>query len=188
MWLSTTDIENVMEQYHAAHPTFKFIGVHPRDFTAMARSGGSCISGTDVCDPPLADLHKKKNIKHIGAVFNMDKHDQRGSHWVSCFISMDATKPMYGAYYYDSVARPPPPEIAAWMLKIQKIVDGFQKSDRPFELAYNRERRQFQNTECGMFSMVFLTVAMRNADTFTAICNAMGNDRDMNTLRQVMYR
>ncbi|PNH04423.1 hypothetical protein TSOC_009403 [Tetrabaena socialis] len=190
MWLSTVDIEKVMEQYAASHQNFKFMGVHPRDFMTVKSMLGTCIGGNVVCKPSLPEL-RETGIAHMGVVFNLDRHDQRGSHWVACFISLDDRAPMYGAYYYDSVARPPPPEIASWMVQLQKGVAkviGTTSQTRPFDLAYNRVRRQFQNTECGMFSMVFLAVAMRNEKTFADICTDMGNDQDMNKLRHVMYR
>lgn len=93
---------------------------------------------------------------------------------------------MYGAYYYDSVARPPPPEIATWILRLR---DTAPSSTRHFELAYNQDRRQFQNTECGIFAMHFLVTAVENTSaSFVDICKSMGYDRDMSVLRHAMFR
>ena len=181
-WLSTPDIERVMRQYEDAHADFKFLGVHPRDFTVILY-GSTCIAGKRVCSPDFDD-----GFKHIGVVFNMDRHDQSGSHWVACFISIDASKAMYGAYYYDSLARPPPPEIAAWMLQVKRDVERRTRTTRAFEVSYNRGRRQFKNTECGMFAMVFLTQSIANDRTFEVICEEMGSDQDMIKQRRIMYR
>ena len=182
MWLSTRDIEKVMRQYQEGFANFRFLGVYPRDFTTVRH--GRCLAGREICSNEFI----YSGIDHAGLVFNMDRHDQAGSHWVACFVSLDESKPLYGVYYYDSIARPPPPEIATWILRVQEDVLNSKPKKRRFEVAYNRERRQFANTECGMFAMVFLSVAMKNEETFRQICNAMGTDRDMNILRNVMYR
>lgn len=183
-WLSTVDIEKVMKQYEASHTDFQFLGVFPRDFTSVTRSSApECLAGAHVCNLKPGEPSQRK---HMGIVFNLDRHDQKGSHWVCCFVSVDPDKPMYGAYYYDSVARPPPMEVAKWMLDLRSRL--LIKSDRKFEVVYNRVRRQFYNTECGMFVIRFLTVAMENNKTFETISNEMGYDDDMNALRRVMFR
>lgn len=41
-WLSSTDIENVMNQYEAAYPHFEFIGPVPIDFDSKEKDG-TCI-------------------------------------------------------------------------------------------------------------------------------------------------
>lgn len=181
-WLSTSDIEVVMQQYQRLHPDFAFLGVHPRDFASLDHTHGA-----DIRNVPL-EQYIKKGIHHAGAVLNLDRNDQAGSHWVACFLSIDPARPLYGAYYYDSVARPPPHEIAAWMVNLRDRVQALDKRERKFELTYNKERRQFQNTECGMFAMFFLAVAMRNSCTFERICKDMGTDKDMAAMRHVMFR
>lgn len=187
MWLSTKDIGKVMQQYQAKYDDFKFMGVFPRDFATAKGSDGTCIAGKKVCEPPIDHL-SSYGIRHLGMVLNMDRHDQSGSHWVACFVSFDATKPLYGAYYYDSVARPPPPEVATWILKLRDTVRAQEVSTRDFEVAYNRERRQFKNSECGMFAMYFLSLAMRNEMDFSDLCSSMGGDEAMQALRHIMFR
>jgi hypothetical protein len=124
----------------------------------------------------------KKGVRTLGAVFNMDKHDQAGSHWVAVFVSLDKTRKMYGAFYYDSIGRPPPEEIGTWMHSLKVLVD-----DTDFKLTFNQERRQYRNTECGMFAMHFLDKALTSTMTFRDVCESMGNDDDMLRLRGVMY-
>ena len=189
MWLSSIDIDNVMKQYTSVHEDFIFLGVFPRNFTEVVTSGSTtCLAGEKVCNLNVDKLISSGKM-HIGVVFNLDRHDRRGSHWVACFISLDASKPLYGAYYYDSVARPPPFEAAKWMLEIQEKVKALgTAANQQFKIEYNVRRRQFHNTECGMFSIYFLTVAMKNDTTFDEICNDMGTDDDMFALRRVMFR
>jgi hypothetical protein len=186
-WLSTIDIERVMQQYDSQE--FKFLGVFPRDF-ADAGPRHRCLATRDVCAPPLRKL-AAAGVRGLGIVFNLDRHSQRGSHWVACFVSLDPDGPMYGAYYYDSVARPPPPEIAEWIVKLQDSMDRGRHRERQnkrFEIAYNRERRQFEDAECGIFAIAFLTSALRNDRSFSDVCKRMGDDDDMHALRNVFYR
>lgn len=190
-WLSTVDIDNVMKQYEASSPEFKFLGVFPRNFTEVLKGSEACIAGTHVCDlqPHLGPAQAPRTPKCMGIVFNLDRHNQSGSHWVACFISID-TDPgakMFGAYYYDSVARPPPMEVAKWMVSVKVKVDA-QSPHRVFELKYNKTRRQFQNTECGIFVIHFLTRAMKNNATFDSLCRDTGYDDDMLALRKTFFR
>jgi hypothetical protein len=152
-----------------------------------------CLAGEHVCDLNVDKLWRSKRY-HIGIVLNMDTHDRRGSHWVACFISINPQKPMYGAYYYDSSAHPPPQEIAQWMLQVRqkveqsRFIQTLEANKRPFQMAYNHARRQFMFSECGMFAIHFLTTAKQNATTFEELCNAMGYDDDMFALRKVVFR
>ena len=191
-WLSTHDIERVMEQYDYKSD-FKFLGVHPRNFTQKIFVN-SCLAGKDVCEPRF-EKFARDGVKSLGIVFNMDRHDQAGSHWVACFVSLDPGRKMYGAYYYDSIARPPPPEIATWMLDVKATFEKFMRfgrfdthNNKTFEVAYNHERRQFRNSECGMFAMTFLETAMEYEGTFQELSREMGGDEDMIRLRRVLYR
>ena len=193
-WLNTGDITRVMKQYELSDRHFKFLGVYPRDFTSRIHNMKVCMAGEHVCDLDVDSLWKNKRY-HIGIVLNTDTHDRDGSHWVACFISINPNKPMYGAYYYDSSSHPPPQEVFEWMLHVRKkveqsrfIVKSEEAYRHSFEIAHNHERRQFRNTECGMFAIHFLTTAKQNATTFRELCNAMGYDDDMFALRKVLFR
>ena len=84
-WLSTTDIENVIKQYENEYPNFRFIGAVPIDFDSTY-GVGQCIVN-ELCKINLKKMLLAK-IFQIGIVFNLDKHDQDGSHWVSMFIDL----------------------------------------------------------------------------------------------------
>jgi hypothetical protein len=84
-WLTNFDIEKVMKQYELSEPTFKFIGPTTIDFDSKPEYwGGRCVL-EDLCRFDLARFIRAKRTK-IGIVFNLDKHDQSGSHWVSLYI------------------------------------------------------------------------------------------------------
>lgn len=103
-WLSTIDILNSLKQYDDANPDFKFIGPTPIDFDHKL-SLNQCVEN-DLCNIDIEKL-VKDGIRKIGVVFNLDKHTESGSHWVSMFIDLN-----HGSiYYFDSVGTHPPPEI-----------------------------------------------------------------------------
>jgi hypothetical protein len=149
-WLSNFDIEDVMRQYER-EPSFSysFLGVVPVDF-AEAGDGGACWA-PEMCRLQLRDL-VAKGKRCCGFIINLDRHDEPGSHWTCVFAVLDKTLPSYGAYYYDSVAMSWPKEVHTYLLKWQREMEAVNKGKR-FPLKYNRTRHQYQNTECGMFSM-----------------------------------
>ena len=81
MWLATDDIEDVMEQYEDAIPSFEFIGPVPLDFAKKSPvpSWGTCIID-EMCKLDIQKM-KKGGTEHIGICFNFDPHDMPGSHW-----------------------------------------------------------------------------------------------------------
>jgi hypothetical protein len=178
-WLDTYDIERVMSQYKASHRDFDFLGVYASDFEVIGSNRRAMYRS-----------HVDKRYDRFGAIFNMDRHDQPGSHWVACYISLNPARKMFGVYYYDSLAKPPLPPIVKWIVYVSKEFQKYmiQVTDREFVLTYNRIRRQYENTECGMYSMVFLNAAINTDETFEGICDAMGNDDDMNEARKLLFR
>ena len=65
MWLSTSDIDKVMEQYEDAYPKFKYMGANPIDFDL--KLGNTCVLG-DICS---LDVENKRR-KIVRMVFNTD--------------------------------------------------------------------------------------------------------------------
>lgn len=186
-WLTTDDIQNVMMQYEKRYPTFKFIGVFPIDFAARHGSG-VCIEER-MCRLDVSKLHKA-GIRRIAMVFNLDKHNQSGSHWVSYYVGMDRSRLNFGAYFYDSVAKAPPPEVQQLTSRLAGQVGTLftPRVASRFEKRYNVTRRQFKNSECGVFSMHFLVRMIESKESFADICKSMGTDADMNAYRNVFYR
>jgi hypothetical protein len=117
-WLNTLDIFDVLNQYNIAFSDFKFLTVTPIDFdTRIIRADLT----SDVCvDNKLCNLeiieYLKNGITRLGAVFNLDRHDQSGSHWTSLFADLSKGE----IYYFDSVAKTLPGEIVKLVLRIIK--------------------------------------------------------------------
>ena len=176
-WLNTYDILYVMEQYEKLYQNFKFLGVYPIDFTQKTDSG-SCI-GDMMCDFHIKNLSSKYN--RFGLILNLDKHNEPGSHWVAIYCNLNPKKTNYGIYYYDSVATAPDKNVMHFMKKIKA-----QTENSDFEVKYNRIQKQFQNTECGMFSIIFLTQCLKNVP-FKYICKYMRSDEEINRIRDIIY-
>ena len=182
-WLSTDDIQNVMSQYEKLHKDFKFMGVFSLDFAK--RINNVCI-GENMCDFDITSL---KNKKRFAMVINLDYHNQPGSHWVALYCSLYPRKNNFGIYYYDSTSMPPYPEVIEFIKRIkeQVIRDFPPKTANKFEIAYNTIQRQFKNTECGMFCIVFLTQCIKNIK-YLDICKYMKTDDGIHAIRDILYR
>ena len=149
-WLSNFDIAAVLRQYEKAHTDFKLLGPSSIDYdTKLKEDGGRCV-WDDLCKLSLQKLLKQGKTK-LGIVFNLDKHDQPGSHWVSMFVDLEDGI----IFYYDSAMNTVPTEITR--LKDEIISQGKQL-DNPIKFKYikNKIAHQDTNTECGMFSLFFI--------------------------------
>ena len=149
-WLSNYDIEDVMNQYDKC-PKYKyaFLGVFPIDFSEEDKFGRCLYS--KICS---LDIKKyiNKNIKHLGLITNLDKHNQSGSHWTSTFIIIDPRNKCYGAHYYDSNGINIPLYVKKFINNIKKSLQTIYPNNK-FRITYNTLKHQKKNTECGMFSM-----------------------------------
>lgn len=114
-WLNTLDIEAEMRLYSLAFPEFEFLSVSPIDFDLRIRRG---INSEQCVDENLCNLNIRKQFtsgkKYIAAVFNLDKHNQSGSHWTAFFVSLKLGE----SYYYDSVANFMPKEVVELINRI----------------------------------------------------------------------
>jgi hypothetical protein len=168
-WLSNYDIEDVAKQYELSNPEFKMIGPTSIDFdTKLPENGGTCVL-EDLCNFNLVNFIKTKKTK-IGIVFNLDRHDQSGSHWVSLFIDINAKY----IIYFDSADNDIPPEIWKKNLtgKIIPLVNRIinQGNEIGIKLKfYNNSGNQHQqsNTECGMYSLFFIITMLTGETVFT---------------------
>lgn len=185
-WLNTYDILYVMEQYENKYKDFLFLGVYPIDF-AQKTSSGSCI-GDQMCSFNIRNM-LAKGKRRFGLVINTDPHDKGGQHWFALYCNVNRRRNNFGIYYYDSVAYPASPLMKDFMAKIKSQVDETfsKKLASRFEVKHNVVRRQYKNTECGVFSIVFLTQCLKNIP-FDEVCKRMRTDDEVNKLRDVLYR
>jgi len=182
-WLTDLDISMVMKQYESKYKYFKFIGPSPIDFDKKvsrdklpwAKQSGEyndevCV-WEELCTLSIKELLRKK-ISQVGIVFNLDRYDEPGSHWVSLYISLgEPAKPKRrkqylegGApdkshpfiFYFDSTGREAPPEIKKLIKRIQVQSRTIVPSLHITEYNNNGKDHQKKNTECGMYALFFL--------------------------------
>jgi hypothetical protein len=171
-WLSNYDIFEVTKQYEATYPEFKMIGPTTIDFDTELPENGKCVL-EDLCKFSLESFIHAKKTK-IGIVFNLDKHYESGSHWVSMFIDL---KHKF-IFYFDSADNEIPPEI--WQSKpknvnnILPLVNRIMKQGKElktpihFKFYNNRGvRHQNENTECGMYSLFFIITMLTGKTPFS---------------------
>lgn len=184
-WLNTYDILKVMKQYEKRYNDFSFLGVFPIDFQAKDENGQCIASG--MCDFNIKRL-LSKDKKRFAMILNLDKHNEPGSHWVSLYCNMSPNRNNFGIYYYDSVAYAPPKEVALFMKNVKtQIINHFDKdTSSKFTMKHNKIQKQFANTECGVFSEVFLTQICKDIK-YEDICAKMKTDSEINKIRDVLY-
>ena len=151
-WLSNYDIGDVLKQYERTYPVFKYFEPSPIEFDSKPDGkNGSCVSN-ELCKFNLKDYYTDKNKTKFGMVFNLDKHDEPGSHWVSLFTDLkDKEKPFI--MYFDSAGDEIQPEIKELADRIIK-----QANDLGIKLTSNYESIEHQrgNSECGMYCLYYI--------------------------------
>lgn len=158
-WLNTYDILHVMGQYE--DESFKFLGVFPVDFNVVV--GDTCVV-REMCRFSINNL-RKEGIESFGIVFNLDRHDQPGSHWVSCYSNINPKNKKFGIAYYDSGGVKPPKTIQRFMKSVRdEVFSIFRDHKQKFHVKYNNNQHQFLDTECGIFSMLFIVLCKENPD------------------------
>jgi hypothetical protein len=150
-WLSNFDIFEVLRQYEISHKHFKIIGPTPIDFDTRPKDMNEQCVWEELCSFSLKHQIEQKKTK-IGVVFNLDKHDEPGSHWVSLFIDIDNKF----LFYLDSAGEEIKPEIKVFVERIKK--QGKEMANKihfNFYENYPFEHQMGEN-ECGMYSLFFI--------------------------------
>ena len=179
-WLSTSDIQSVMKQYEHSHKGFYFVGAVPVDFENQSDNGeiGKCVIQA-LCNVRIKQWWKQ-GIRQVGIIYNLDPHDEPGSHWVSSVIDLENNH----VYYYDSFGIEQPYEINTFMENISTQLEDFHNT--PCTIHTNDNRHQFRNTECGVYSMYFIA-SMIDGVSYDEFINNGLNDVQMNKYRHVFY-
>lgn len=152
-WLSNFDIEKVIKQYERKYPNFKFIGTTFIDFDTKLQD--SCVEPL-LCDFELQSYVGNKN--KIGIIFNLDKHYQGGSHWVSMFIDLEDKF----IFYFDSNGTIIPKQMKKL---VNRIIKQGKELKNPIHFKFYQNYptvHQYTNTECGMYSLFFLITMLTN--------------------------
>lgn len=179
-WLSSVDITQVMNQYEHKYKCFKFIGPSPIDFDSNYKNTKNCV-WEELCHFSLQKYLDKK-VHKIGIIFNLDKHTESGSHWVSLFIN--TRKGII--FYFDSTGVKIPPEIEA--LKDRIIKQGAEADEKiDFEFHQNTKKHQKEDTECGMYSLFFIISMLKDARSIEFFKRSEIPDKKMENFRKVYF-
>jgi hypothetical protein len=174
-WLDSFNIEDVLNQYEEAHPEFEFIGPVPIDF-AKDLGYGTCVVD-ELCKLNLANAYAKGTRK-IGIVFNLDEHDQPGSHWMCAYIDVPGDDHEGSMYYFDSYGMRPPTRIADFMKEC-----GRQGCTT---LLYNDIRFQRKESECGMYCL-YCILCLLKGKSFVEVCENVIDDNTMIKFRKMLF-
>ena len=121
----------------------------------------------------------------MGMVFNTDPHNASGQHWFSIYIDLIGknikNKPTI--YYFDSVADTPQQEILDF---IQKLQGQFGDMDKTLDVVYNDIKHQYENTECGVYSIHFITSMLKGMQ-FKNYVNNINTDTQMREMRNLFF-
>ena len=180
-WLNTLDIRDVMNQYETKYPEFEFIGPVPMDFDTKV-GFGQCVVN-ELCKISLEEQIKRGKTK-IGVVFNLDKHNQPGSHWVCMMCQLNTPTVNIGQIcYWDSYGMKPNPEVVILM---NRLKEQGSKLGHDLTIKVNPNRHQFKNSECGVYCIYFLT-SLLDGKSFEDIVNSIVSDDNMNDKRDEFF-
>lgn len=171
-WLNTLNINDVMQQSEQAYPEFKFLGTVPIDFDKFEGLG-------------FKNLNYNKLIQDgktkIGAVFNLDKHNEPGSHWVAFYGDLKKGEVLF----FDSYGIRPDKRIRAFMRRVENFCSTGMGL-KNVTVDYNKIRHQYGNSECGIYSINFIKRMLRG-DTFNEICESKIPDEKINKCRNKYF-
>lgn len=176
-WLSDEDIHNVMSLCEKNYEGFHFLEPAPIDFDTKTRYGTCAYSG--LCNYTYKDLATR--YKTFGAIFNTDKHNEPGQHWIALFVNLEKGE----ISYFDSVGKGPPEEI-------QKLILRFEKQGNEYfgmkkvKVNINKTQHQYGNTECGIYCLAFI-YHMLETDNFTKFNIRRIDDKTISRLRAFFY-
>ena len=199
-WLSTTHIDDVVQQYQNVHKDFLFLGAVPYDFEDLHFLGIHNINFKEL---------ENQNKSKIGMVINLDTHDLDGSHWVALYTDLKKNQ----IYFFDSVGKVPEYRIRKFINKIAKYIyqkkynsrlpindilkkiknnknnkyDKIIQNIKDFDIRYNNIQHQFKNSECGVYSINFI-VRLVSGESFDSIINNITKDDEMNENRKIYFR
>lgn len=179
-WLSTEDIDIVMNHYEKKYKDFSFLGPSPINFDEKDEDGDYVWEELYNFD---IKKYLKKGKKNIGFVFNTDRHDGEGEHWVSMLIQL---KKDPFIFYFDSTGNNPPIEIKNFIEKVKK---QFEELNIDISIIQNKVKHQKKNTECGIYCIFMITNLIQDKLTYKNLCDKKNiiSDNKMKEYRKVFY-
>lgn len=175
-WLNTLDIQNVMAQYEKKYKTFRFLGASPIDYDTEIYKN-ECV-WDDLCNFDLKN-ELDNNITKIGVVFNLDKHDKPGSHWVAVFIDTNKKE----IYFFCSYGSNPNKQTKKFCKDVQTQAE---KMSEKYVIKINKMTHQTNDGECGLYC-VYLIANLLKGKSFEKINATRINQKTMNKKREKFF-
>ena len=179
-WLSSIDIDKVMNQYKKAYKCFEFIGPSPIDFDKKM-SYGECV-WNELCNFSLANQIKNGKTK-IGIIFNTDPHNKSGAHWISLFINIKKKT----ITFFDSVGTKITPEI---LKLVNRIIEQGRKLNPKINFKFDDSdgvEHQYKNTECGIYSLFFIIHMLQDKTSENFYKNHIIKDDQIQNYRKIYF-
>lgn len=162
-WLSTNEIDYVLNQYQEAFPRFKYIGCFPSDYYIIS--------------PGKFPKEILNTYDSAAIIFNLDESHQSGSHWVAVYFE-NGEDGILTVEYFDPTGDPP-------NKNIQKFLDNEYFDDAVY--LENDYPHQKGNNECGMYSIYYILERL-SGKTFKDFNTSRITDNDMNKFRSFLFR
>jgi len=186
-WLDSNNIADALNQFEKVYPNFEFMGPFPIDFAAPDPYQSGAGAGTEqkCLMTEICELRVKKAMESgttdIGIVYNLDPHFKGGSHWVSNYIDIAG----HVCYYFDSYGMAPPPQV-------KRFMQWLTTQDPTMKLHYSSRRLQYGNTECGVYSIYFITAMLLRGKAsskaqFLKLSRKRPSDSDMLKMRNWFF-
>jgi hypothetical protein len=209
-WLSTTHINDVVSQYHSLYNDFHFLGAVPLDFDNIPVLGIKNLNFDDLIKQGKTkiglvinqDEHWKSGSHWVGLFIDFNKN---GIYYVDAvgapplkltkkFITRIA-KYMYQRKYNEELH-------VKNVLKIFKTLKSlsndklknfmnskkyFKNLVENFDIRFNHIQHQFDNSECGVYSINFI-INLAEGKDFDNVINNVTKDEEMNANRKIFFR
>jgi hypothetical protein len=176
-WLNNFQIKKYLKLLEIEYPSSICVDVLAMDFDKIKTPGVL-----------KEDFRKYYNDgKHqILIVLNLDNHDESGSHWVALYANIKANIVMY----YDSFGTLPEVRVRRLMRRIAELCSEINKIDiLQVATRYNKHRHQYKNSECGVYSIVFLhNLLKKEGANYHEYCNKTIPDEVVEKCRAIIFR
>lgn len=159
-WLTTDDINNIMIQYNVVFPKLNYLGALPCDFYKYHK----------------ININEFYRYDSVSAILNLDRNNQKGSHWVSLFIDNKNRS----VEYFDSLGDHP-------NKCIKKFIDRLLEKFPNYIYLQNKIQHQYKNSECGIYSLYF-TLHRLYGKSFEELSKNVIRDDTMNLFRNFLFR
>lgn len=204
-WLSTNEIDFVMQQYEQIYSNFKYLGCFPSDYYELNPSQF------------IKDINSLHDKKYAAIVFNLDESHQKGSHWIAVFFEFihssssnnkfqpknDLTTPhKLMVEFFDPTGDNPNKNLKAFLKNLQNFVgckQNYPTSSLPsgkarsclepttVNITISKTKHQRGNNECGMYSLYYILQRL-SGKTFNDINKTRISDSSMNHFRAYLFR